>query len=203
MPAGAVGDDDAHQPAPGRRIRDAAGRARRRRADSRNASASSEGEHEARRHGRRDERQTDQDRPPRQPRHLRECYRRLTRFLFKEAEMIAVRKTSRGCGTRQALALKRSQGVRLGRPPTMSPYAIERIRRERAAGKSLAAIANGLNADRIPTAQGGRRWYPATSATPSSEPVNAPAASQTAGSATCAARASDSAPLPGPALTGS
>ncbi|MEX2612919.1 MAG: recombinase family protein [Gaiellaceae bacterium] len=64
--------------------------------------------------------------------------------------------------TRQALARKRAQGVRLGRPPTMSPYAIERIRRERAAGTSLAAIANGLNADRIPTAQGGRRWYPAT-----------------------------------------
>jgi DNA invertase Pin-like site-specific DNA recombinase len=64
--------------------------------------------------------------------------------------------------TRQALALKRSQGVRLGRPPTMSPYAVDRIRRERAAGKSLAAIANGLNADHIPTAQGGRRWYPAT-----------------------------------------
>jgi DNA invertase Pin-like site-specific DNA recombinase len=64
--------------------------------------------------------------------------------------------------TRAALARTRSQGVRLGRPPTMSPYAIERIRTERAAGKSLAAIANGLNADRIPTAQGGRRWYPAT-----------------------------------------
>jgi hypothetical protein len=44
----------------------------------------------------------------------------------------------------------------------MSQYVIERIRRERAADKSLAAIANGLNADRIPTAQGGRRWYPAT-----------------------------------------
>ena len=44
----------------------------------------------------------------------------------------------------------------------MSAYAIERIRRERAAGTSLAAIANGLNTDRIPTAQGGRRWYPAT-----------------------------------------
>ena len=44
----------------------------------------------------------------------------------------------------------------------MSPYAIERIRRERAAGKSLTAIANGLNTDRVPTAQGGRRCYPAT-----------------------------------------
>jgi DNA invertase Pin-like site-specific DNA recombinase len=64
--------------------------------------------------------------------------------------------------TRAALAHARTQGVRLGRPPTMPSYAVERIRRERAAGKSLAAIANGLNADRIPTAQGGRRWYPAT-----------------------------------------
>ncbi len=63
---------------------------------------------------------------------------------------------------RQALALKRSQGVRLGRPPTISQYVIDRIKREREAGKSLAAIANGLNADRIPTAQGGRRWYPTT-----------------------------------------
>jgi DNA invertase Pin-like site-specific DNA recombinase len=64
--------------------------------------------------------------------------------------------------TREALALKRSQGIRLGRPPTISQYALDRITRERAAGKSLAAIANGLNADRIPTAQGGRHWYPAT-----------------------------------------
>ncbi len=64
--------------------------------------------------------------------------------------------------TREALAVKRAQGVRLGRPPTMTPYALDRIRRERAAGNSLAAIANGLNADRVPTAQGGRRWYPAT-----------------------------------------
>jgi DNA invertase Pin-like site-specific DNA recombinase len=63
---------------------------------------------------------------------------------------------------RQALALKRDQGVRLGRPTTTSPYAIERIRRERAAGKSLTQIANGLNTDRVPTAQGGRAWYPAT-----------------------------------------
>ena len=63
---------------------------------------------------------------------------------------------------RKALAAKRAQGVRLGRPPTMSSYAIERIRREHAAGKTLAAIANGLNADRVPTAQGGRRWYPGT-----------------------------------------
>jgi DNA invertase Pin-like site-specific DNA recombinase len=64
--------------------------------------------------------------------------------------------------TREALTLKRSQGVRLGRPSTMSQYAIDRITRDRKAGKSLAAIANGLNVDRIPTAQGGRRWHPTT-----------------------------------------
>jgi DNA invertase Pin-like site-specific DNA recombinase len=64
--------------------------------------------------------------------------------------------------TRQALATKRAQGVRLGRPPAITPYVIERIRRERAAGKTLAAIADGLNNDHVPTAQGGQRWYPAT-----------------------------------------
>jgi len=42
----------------------------------------------------------------------------------------------------------------------MSSYALERIRRERAVGHSPAAIAKGLNADHVPTAQGGRRWYP-------------------------------------------
>ena len=63
---------------------------------------------------------------------------------------------------RQALAAKRSQGVRLGRPPTMSTYAIDRIKREHAAGRSLTQIANGLNIDRVPTAQGGRQWHPAT-----------------------------------------
>jgi hypothetical protein len=39
---------------------------------------------------------------------------------------------------------------------------VERIERERAAGKTFADIAKRLNADAIPTAQGGRRLYPAT-----------------------------------------
>jgi DNA invertase Pin-like site-specific DNA recombinase len=64
--------------------------------------------------------------------------------------------------TREALAVKRSQGVRLGRPTTMPKKVVNRIRRERAAGKTFAEIADRLNADGVPTAQGGRRWYPAT-----------------------------------------
>ena len=63
---------------------------------------------------------------------------------------------------RAALAQRRAQGVRLGRPPSIDTYVIKRIRSERAAGKSLSAIANGLNTDHIPTAQGGQRWYPST-----------------------------------------
>ena len=64
--------------------------------------------------------------------------------------------------TREALEIKKAQGVRIGRPRTISLEVVERIKRERDRGKSLIAIAEGLNEDRVPTAQGGVRWYPAT-----------------------------------------
>jgi DNA invertase Pin-like site-specific DNA recombinase len=67
-----------------------------------------------------------------------------------------------GQRTREALAVKRSQGVRLGRPVTMPKGVVNRIKRERAAGKSYTAIADELNAKGVPTAQGGRAWYPST-----------------------------------------
>jgi DNA invertase Pin-like site-specific DNA recombinase len=67
-----------------------------------------------------------------------------------------------GQRTREALAVKRAQGVRVGRPPTLPASVLERIKRERARGLTLAAIAEGLNRDGVPTAQGGVRWYPAT-----------------------------------------
>jgi DNA invertase Pin-like site-specific DNA recombinase len=63
--------------------------------------------------------------------------------------------------TREALAVKRSQGVRLGRPPTLDDRTVSRIRRERKRGKTLAAIAEGLAADQVATAHGGR-WHAAT-----------------------------------------
>jgi hypothetical protein len=49
-----------------------------------------------------------------------------------------------------------------GRPAAVPPQVIDRIRAERAAGRSLAEIARGLNASGTPTAQGGVQWWPST-----------------------------------------
>lgn len=67
-----------------------------------------------------------------------------------------------GQRTKEGLAVKRAQGVRLGRPPVLQDQLVKRIRRLHAAGQSLGAIARQLNADAVPTAQGGREWYPST-----------------------------------------
>jgi hypothetical protein len=44
----------------------------------------------------------------------------------------------------------------------MPKSVVARMRRERKKGLSYAAIADKLNEAGVPTAQGGRRWYPAT-----------------------------------------
>lgn len=67
-----------------------------------------------------------------------------------------------GQRTREALAVKKSQGVAIGRPPTLPASVVNRIKRQRKAGKTYAAIADTLNRDGVTTAQGGRQWYPAT-----------------------------------------
>lgn len=67
-----------------------------------------------------------------------------------------------GQRTREALAIKKTQGVKIGRPRTLPESIRERIRDERTNGLSLPVIAGGLNRDRVPTAQGGRQWYPST-----------------------------------------
>lgn len=64
--------------------------------------------------------------------------------------------------TRDALAVKRAQGVRLGRPVALDAELREWIARQRRDGVSLPKIADHLNAQGVPTAQGGARWWPAT-----------------------------------------
>jgi DNA invertase Pin-like site-specific DNA recombinase len=67
-----------------------------------------------------------------------------------------------GLRTREALREKKAHGVRLGRPVELPASVAKRITWERKKGLSLAAIAQGLNEDKVPTAHGGRRWWLAT-----------------------------------------
>lgn len=67
-----------------------------------------------------------------------------------------------GARTSAAMQQLKAQGVRLGRPRVMPSEVTERIVRERQDGRTLAAIAEALNADSVPTARGGARWYAST-----------------------------------------
>lgn len=64
--------------------------------------------------------------------------------------------------TREALAHRKAQGASLGRPRNVDGDVVERIKQQRAQKKSLRAIAEQLNAEGIPTAQGGARWHAST-----------------------------------------
>jgi DNA invertase Pin-like site-specific DNA recombinase len=64
--------------------------------------------------------------------------------------------------TKDALAIKKAQGVRLGRPRSLPDEVVQRISVERAEGRTLGAIAERLVGADVPTAQGGKTWYPST-----------------------------------------
>jgi DNA invertase Pin-like site-specific DNA recombinase len=61
-----------------------------------------------------------------------------------------------------ALRAKREEGVRLGRPLTISEEIAQLIRDARESGQSYLQIAQALNTDAVPTGQGGAKWYPST-----------------------------------------
>jgi DNA invertase Pin-like site-specific DNA recombinase len=64
-----------------------------------------------------------------------------------------------GQRTKDALAVKRSQGVRLGRPREITPAVIARIRELDRSGYRVSEIARILNQEGIPTPRNGR-WHP-------------------------------------------
>ena len=67
-----------------------------------------------------------------------------------------------GQRTKDALAVRRAQGLRLGRPPVLPAGGADRIAKERREGRALAAIADGLRLDGVATAHGGAAWWPST-----------------------------------------
>ncbi|WP_258064657.1 recombinase family protein [Rathayibacter sp. AY1E5] len=68
-----------------------------------------------------------------------------------EREMIGER-------TKAALAVKRADGIQLGKPSTIPAEVQALILQRKAAGASLSAIARSLNADVVPTPSGAGRW---------------------------------------------
>lgn len=67
-----------------------------------------------------------------------------------------------GQRTKDALAVKRAQGVQLGRPRSLPTDTARRIQGMRRRGLTLAAIALRLNAEQVPTAAHGAQWHPTT-----------------------------------------
>lgn len=78
----------------------------------------------------------------------------LATFAEFERDMISVR-------TKDGLAEKRAQGVILGRPSNISPGLLKVILRQYQAQGSFSGVARWLNESGVPTAQGGKKWYPA------------------------------------------
>jgi DNA invertase Pin-like site-specific DNA recombinase len=64
--------------------------------------------------------------------------------------------------TREGLAALRARGGTVGRRSGVPLDVVARIRRERAAGKSLRRIADELTADGVAPGQDGKRWYAST-----------------------------------------
>ena len=76
-------------------------------------------------------------------------------FAQLERELIGIR-------TKEALQVKKSQGVRLGRPVVMGAAIEERIAHLRQAGLSMARIAETLNVEGVPTVKAGSIWRAST-----------------------------------------
>ena len=73
--------------------------------------------------------------------------------------LIPVDELERYLAERRRPVPPRRDRVPVGRPAAVPSEVANRIRFEHAAGSTLGQIARGLDADQVPTAQGGRRWW--------------------------------------------
>lgn len=64
--------------------------------------------------------------------------------------------------TKEALAVKKSQGIRLGRPVLQASKTEAKVIELRTSGMSMGKIADTLNREGIPTATGGAKWHAST-----------------------------------------
>jgi hypothetical protein len=76
--------------------------------------------------------------------------------------LIPVDELERYAAERRRPVPLRPKRAPVGRPSAVSADVAVRIRAEHAAGRTLGQIARGLDADRTPTAQGARRWWPSS-----------------------------------------
>lgn len=67
-----------------------------------------------------------------------------------------------GLRTKEALAVRRGEGVRLGRPPTITPQLARRVRALRTRGHTLQGICDRLTGEGMPTPRGGSIWRPSS-----------------------------------------
>ncbi len=76
--------------------------------------------------------------------------------------LIPVDELERLMAERRRVARPRLEPATQGRKPAIPHEISKRIHDARSAGKSLHQIADQLNADSVPTAHGGARWWPST-----------------------------------------
>jgi DNA invertase Pin-like site-specific DNA recombinase len=67
-----------------------------------------------------------------------------------------------GQRTKDALAIKKARGTRLGRPTTVTPAMLDKLTALALQGLSLRAIAKDLNENNVPTLHGGALWHAST-----------------------------------------
>lgn len=67
-----------------------------------------------------------------------------------------------GKRTREGMAQRKTEGVKIGRPRTLPDEVVAHIHSLRADGLSLQRIADALNTDAVPTAHGGKQWHAST-----------------------------------------